>query len=413
MKKIILTIILFALPFVCFASFNIEKWQYYKDISVSGVGFMRISLDDEMFANSKAELSDLRIIDNNGDEIPYKLTVSEEKYKSEKFYPKMLNNSYAPGTGTSVILEFQEGQKEVNQLKIITSAENFQRNVKIFGSDDIENWNILKEDAYIYDYTDKKGNLKSQNTNLNFPLSVFHYLKIEIADFENTPIFISSVEAVKYAQDRSKEVERRPQYEKKENSEEKSSEIILDLGSSGIPTSAIHLKISDENFNRGVLIYSGADGNEWKYRGNGYIFRYNTLKFTGENLKVEFPEINDRYIKMVIQNKDDQPLDMGDITVLSIYREVIFNAKEGNSYKAYYGNAKANFPEYDLNKYFDYLDLKNSNGATISAQKDNPSYVPDKEPEKPLSERIPYLMPSVMVILSLALLGMVYRFLKK
>ncbi|MFH0856741.1 MAG: DUF3999 family protein [bacterium] len=413
MKKIILTIILFALPFVCFASFNIEKWQYYKDISIDRPGLIKFSLDDEMFSNSKNDLSDMRIIDNNGNEAPYKLAISEDKYESEKFYPKMLNNSYAPGVGTSVILEFQEGQKEVNQLKIITPADNFQRNVKIYGSDDKEKWNIIKADEYIYDYTDKKGNFKSQNTTLNFPLSIFKYIKIEIADSDNTPIFISSVEAVKYVKDDSKKIERQVKYEKKENSEEKTTEILVDLGSLGIPTNAINLNISDENFNRGVLIYSGADINNLQYLNNGYIFRYGTAKFTGENLKVEFPEINDRYIKMVIQNKDDRPLDMGDITVLSIYREVIFNAKEGNYYKAYYGNEKANFPEYDLNKYFDYLDLKNSDGATISAQKENPSYVPDKEPEKPLSERIPYLMPSALVIICLALLGLVYRFLRK
>lgn len=401
------------IPLICSATFSLDKWQYYKEISSASGGLVKFSLDDELFLTAKNDLADLRVIDEDNQEVPYKLIVNAAKNKSEIIYPKILNNSFVSGENSSAIIELEEGQKEINRLKINTPSENFQRNVKVYGSDDSMNWNILVDNAYIYDYTDKKANFKSQNTTLNFSLSVFRYIKIEIADSEGIPVKISGIEAVRYVSERATEIARHPHFEITENKEEKVSEVICDLGFSGIPTSAVRLNISDENFNRGVLVYASNNEKDWKFNSNGYIFRYNMNKFTGENLKINFGETNERYLKIIINNKDNQPLKIFDLVTYSFYREVIFQADPGNSYKVYYGNAKADFPEYDLEKYFVYLDLDNVAEVNLSKQKDNNSFVAEKTPEKPFTERIPYLMPSALVLICLVLLFLVYKFFQK
>lgn len=413
MKKILVFLGLLILPAVCMASFSVDKWHYYKDINPINEGLTRFSLDEEIFANSKKDLSDLRIIDGDNQEIPYKMMVSKDKDKSEIFYPKMLNNSFIPGQYSSAILELKEGEKDINRLKIITGSENFQRNVKVYGSDDREVWNILKDNAYIYDYTDNKGNFKSQNTIINFPQSVFRYIKVEISDLENNPVKISNIEAIKYISEKSKEIIRYPKFSVYTDTKEKFSEIILDMDFSGIPTGVIEFSVSGENFNRGVLIYTSNDKENWKYNTNGYIFRYRTNKFNGENLKIDLNETSERYIKVVIKNQDNLPLDISNIKTFSNYREVIFQSQNGKVYKVYYGNEKAKFPQYDLESYFQYLDLENVNEANLSSQNINRLYSPDKEPEKPFTERIPYLFPAILVVISLVLLYLVYKFFQK
>src|SRR4030042_6838768 len=167
MRKIIFVFTLL-FPIMAIAAFNVEKWRYFKDISVSGEGIQKVSLDDEVFSFAKENLSDLRIVNGKNEDVPYKLAVSRDKKERAEYYPKMINNSFVDGK-SQVILELEEGNRDINRLRIITPSENFKGNAKISGSDDMENWGVLGEDIYIYDYTDKKGAFKSQNTTVNFP----------------------------------------------------------------------------------------------------------------------------------------------------------------------------------------------------------------------------------------------------
>lgn len=410
MKKLILFIAFLILPMVCLASFNINEWKYYKDINQTQDGLAKFVLDDELFAGAKDGLADLRIIDNDNTEVPYKVLVGESKTKSEVFYPKMLNNSFVFGESSSVILDLGREGVSINRLKINTASENFQRNVVVYGSDNSNDWKILKDNAYIYDYTDKKGNIKTQNTTVNFSESIYRYLKLEISDPENSPVRISNVEALNYIQEKAKEVQRNPKFSVNQNDGDKKSEIIIDLGAKGIPTSKLLLKVTDKNFNRSILVYRGSDESKWNFIDNDYIFRYNTPKFTGEKLEVNFSETSDRYIKVVIQNKDNQALDIAGLVSFYHYREVVFQADGGKNYKVYYGNENAGFPEYDLEKFFQYLNLEESKTVSLSVQKNNPSYIAPKEP---LSERNPNFLPFALIATVLILLFLVYKFFKK
>ncbi|MBU4375551.1 DUF3999 domain-containing protein [Patescibacteria group bacterium] len=413
MKKIILASILFIFPLICSADFSIDKWQYYKEIQAVNTGLTILSLDDDIFSNAKGDLADLRIMNNNNQEVPYKMIVATDRQKVEIFYPKMLNNSFVSGQNSTVILDFEGGVKLVNKLKIITSSENFQRSVIIYGSDNMSDWSVLNDKAYIYDYTDRMGDIKTQDTTVDFPQSVYRYIKLEISDPENNPVKIAKVEAINFVKEKSKEVARNSGFQITEDEKEKATEVVVDLGAKGIPTNKVLLSISDKNFNRAILIYTSNDNNDWRFNGNGYIFRYNTPKFVGENLLLNFNETSDQYIKIIVQNKDNQPLNISSATTYSTYREIIFQTESGVDYKLYYGNNKAMFPEYDLDKYFQYLEVENATSATLSGRQINPKYVPEQEPEKPLSERIPFLLPGALIAACLILGFLVFKFFQK
>lgn len=417
MKKIFVFSAIFFLSFssVCFSDFDFSKWKYYKNISDTKEGLSKIILDDEIFSNSAKGLSDLRIIDGENREVPFKLASGNEHSQKEQVPVKMINNSFIPRESSQVILDLGVNGSITNNLVINTSSENFQRNVKIFGSNEIERWNILKDNGYIYDFTDRKANFKSQNTEVSFPDSAFRYIKVEIDDEDGNPVKINSVLTNKIVKEKKQEYERHPQIESSENSSKKFTEIIADLGASGIPANSINIDSKNVNFNRAVLVYSGNEKNEnnWTYLGQGYIFRYNTPKFTGENMKVHFSESNRRFIKVEIINKDDSPLEISGLSTFSIYREIIFQSSVSKSYRLFYGNQRANYPQYDLEKYFQYLEPDKAVSVKMTSQKNNSEYVAEKDPEKPLSERIPYLLSGILTLASLVLIFLVYRFLKK
>lgn len=415
-KKIFLVSALFiGTSFVAHADFSAEQWQYKKAISGFKEGLVRVSLDNEVFANASKNLTDVRVVDNSGKEIPYKLITAKNEEGVKTYHPKMINNSIVSGKYSTVILDLGEQGIITNSLTVQTPSENFQRNVTVYGSDNQNDWNILKSNSYIYDYTDKRGNMKSQNTSVFFTDSSFKFLKIEISDSDNNPIAISSVTVNKYIQKTAQQFGIPVQFETSQDGTEKTTNLVADLGQSGIPVNKISLTADGENFNRGVSIYSSNDKNsaDWKYVGQGYIFRYNTPKFVGENTVLNINETTDRYIKIVVFNNDNAALSFSKIEAFATYREVIFQALDKNEYQLFYGNSEANLPAYDLESYLQYFDLASAQKGVLGSQNNNAQFVPKMEPEKPFSERMPYFLPVALGTLGLILLLLVYKFLKK
>lgn len=412
MKKIIFCSILILFPVVCFADFDIGKWKFYKDVDSKTEGLVRFAIDDEIFANTRKDLQDLRIIDNSGREIPFKLNLGVSGGELKTYKPRMINNSYVPGKFSTVILDFANSGIAVNRLKINTSSENFQRNVKVYGSDNLENWNILQENIYIYDYSDSRGNFKSQNTEIEFPGSIYKYLKIEISDDNNNPVKIDSVTGFQHTKGKIKELQRFPKFSLSKKS--KATEISIDLEASGIPINKMELNIGDKNFNREAMIYSSYNKSDWRNLGQSYIFRYNTPKFSGENTTLYFNETNDKYLKIIIENKDNEPLEIKGIKTFSTYREIIFQSEKDKKYRVYYCNENGLFPEYDLEKYFQYLDLNKAADIKLSIQQNNNKLIVNANKKvAPKSEKIPYLMSVSLIASALLLLFLIYKFFQK
>ncbi|MDP3899455.1 MAG: DUF3999 family protein [bacterium] len=408
--KLFLVSAVLAAPLSVSAFFDATQWQYRKDISGHRAGITKVALDDEVFSNAKGDLSDLRIIAADGAEIPYLLLIGSAKDSKETIQPKLLNNTFVTGRNSSVILDFGANPPEVNQLNLSTPSRNFQRQVVIYGSDAQPNWQVIKNNGYIYDFTDTVAGVNAKDTSIEFSPSIFRFLKIEIDDPENKPVVINSVSTYQYIKESAREVGRQPQFEVSLNADKNETDIIIDLGVSGVPVTKAELTLSDENFNRGVKIYAGDDKTSWNFLGSEYVFRYRTPKFNGEDLTLSFAQSGKRYLKVSIVNRDDKPLTVTNVYVPSVYREIAFQSEDQEVYGLFYGNAQARQPEYDFKKYFQYLDASKAVRAEISAQQNNESYV---APILPLSERMPYLMPTALVIAALLLFGLVFLFFRK
>ncbi|HBO16773.1 MAG: hypothetical protein UR69_C0001G0262 [Candidatus Moranbacteria bacterium GW2011_GWE2_35_2-] len=417
MKKILITgMFLSIFPLVAHGAFNISEWTYYKDVEFSDTenGLIKVGFDDEIFSQSNENFSDIRIMENANREVPFKLFSGNSGITDETYSVKMIDNSYVADQYSSVILDLGVDGKLTNGLILTTDSQNYQRSVIVYGSSDMKNWNVIKDNAYIYDYTDVKGNFKASNNTIQFSEEVsFRYLKVEIAGQGESPVRATSARAKHSVKQKMQELKRKVSFSVQDNSQRKSTEIIADLGVSGIPVNRLDLRAEGSNFNRGVIIYSGNNLDNLKKVAQDYIFNYETAKFSGENSELNFPEITDRYIKLEVLNKDNESLNFISITAYSVYREVIFQASGSEKYRIYYGNKEAEYPQYDIEKYFQYLDVENAKLIGLSAQKENQSFIPKEVPKKPISERIPYLLSSILILSSLALLFIVYRFLRK
>jgi len=398
---------------------QLTKWQYFKDINISGSpakgDLVKITLDQDVFSGANFDLGDLRVYAGN-DEVPYKLIVERGAFSQENIYPVLvLNNSYSAEGGYNIfIVDFGQSGFLNSSLNIITSSENFKRSVEISGGNDMASWNLLKSNGYIYDYTDKIGHFKARNTAVSYPENAFRYIQVKIFIGGGSPLEISGAQISKIKRSESKEAVFEPKYEVRENSAKRITEIIVDLGKKGWPTSNMIIDSSDVNFNRETVAYESSDKNNWQRAGESYIFNYNTPKFTGANLEVGYSETSERYLKLEIFNGDNKPISITGISAKTILRSIAFQYGAGaSSYKLYYGNAKARFPEYDLGKFFPYLDTGKYFSSSLSAERINPFFQKEIPPAKPLSERMPYLLPGVLVLMVVVMSYLVFRFMKK
>lgn len=414
-KKIIASaILLLSVAYVAKADFLISSWRYKKTVDAAHTGLVKVAADKDLFKHAQRGLGDVRVIDGSGSEVPYKLLILGQEDGKKEYPANLINNASVSGKYSMAILDFGSRGIVTNALTIKTSSENFQRNVKIYGSDDLSNWNLLKGDGYIYDFTDTTAHAKTQDTTVFFSDSVYRYVKVEISDGENRPVKIDGVVASQRVRKNSDQFSVPSTFTKVNEQSNGQTALIADFAQEGYPVSKVSFVIAGENFNRRVLVYSGQDKNakEWRYIGDGYVFRYDTPKFKGENLTIAVGEASDRYLKFVFQNNDNAPLSIQGIEGFVTNRVIIFDATREGRYVIYYGNTSAGAPRYDIDTYLKYYDLADVSSVILGGEVENERFS-EVVQQKPFSERSPYFLPIMLTVTGLLLLFLVYKFLKQ
>lgn len=397
------------------ADFDIARWKYEKAINanpdISNPTYAELTFDGEVFSHTSQGLRDLRIIGSNNEEIPYKVLLAKEFSKREFHPAQIINNSFIPDQYSFFIAYLGEGGAVHNQLKILTPSVNFRQEVTVEGSDDQKQWFILTDASRIYDYSTPQFEFKKQDTTVSYPESTYKYLRVKIFNRGEERVVVTRAEIYRVVKETAKET-RYPAaiIEKGENEERQTSFAVMDLGSSGLPSNSLLISTTDVNFSRDVALEGSNDKEKWSVvEFRDVIFSFATSKFTGSKLSIDYPESNYRYYRITVFNRDDKPINISGVEAKGLLRKLIFRYDPQKSYKLYYGNAHARYPQYDIEALFPYLDLSLLPAAALSAETLNPGFLEPVSPEKPLSERLPWLLPLVLAVVVLVLGGLIVK----
>jgi hypothetical protein len=96
-----------------------------------------------------------------------------------------------------------------------------------------------------------------------------------------------------------------------------------------------------------------------------------------------------------------------------VWRRLVFAADPQQSYRLYYGNAKAQRPSYDIERVFPYLVTEKLPEARLGPQVNSPHF---EEAKPPVSERYPWLFPTVIAVAAIIvalLLMRIFRQIRK
>src|SRR3989344_321474 len=382
------------------ADFDAEKWQYSKEIRVSGSQKLAsFSLDNQVYEHAIEVFSDLRIIDGSKKEVKYKLTIESGQKTIETVPVTVRDLGIKAGEYTQFIADLGRSGILHNSITIQTSSVNFRRQVEVEVSDDLTNWLLAKkstEGSYIYDYS---LDFKAKNTTVYYPQSTARFLRIKILDNGEEPIKVTGASVINDIYISSRTATYDPKLlETKNDWEKQTSTYLLDLGARGIPSNKISFSTKEVNFNREVLVEGSNDKNNFTNLAKDVIFSYQTPRFDGAKDSVTFSEGNFRYLRLTVFNRDNSPVKLTDFAVFGTVRKVIFEYALGETYKLFYGNHQARYPDYDIESYLVYFNASDVSAAVLGSEQENSSFVPEKAREKPLTERYPFLLPAVLVI---------------
>jgi hypothetical protein len=412
------TVIRFALAAVLFVpiilvpkisiAIDTSHYEYRSCICGDEAGYVFFDVTEDVYDKSHHSFRDLRIITDNGKETPYKTWSRSERCTREKVEAEILNKSYIPQSYTTFTLDLGNKYIKTNRIKMTTDSVDFIRRVTVEGSTDNRIFLVLREGAFIFDFSNDH---EVESLEVSYPVCDYRYLRVTIWDNGDEPL--ANVGGEVYIIEDVPGEYRTLAHDMEgpnQNGEKKTSEIKLDLTYKNIPSSRIVLGIKETNFKRKVLIlWSNVDEDEeYREAGAGFIYNITMPDYSGEDTVVSYPEVRSRYLKIIIEDKDDPPLHISNIDVLGILKKITFRAESNERYCLYFGNPKAKDPSYDIEELFYYLDPESLVPWHLEEVTENPNYIPPKD-ETPFTEKYPWIIWGAIILMILVLGTIILR----
>jgi hypothetical protein len=328
---------------------------FERAVEVAGPGRLAIALDRDVYEGARADLADLRVIDDQGREVPYWLDRGEAA-SSEHRQPEIRNRGFLRGRQATAVLDFGSAFSK-SGLGLSLSGDNFRRRVVAEGSQDERTWATLTDDAYVFAVPPPDA---ARYEWIRLPPGDHRWVRVTVFHGPDDPGRIEIKDAWAEA-GRAASAERPVALvteSRAEDPERRETILTLDLGARHQPFRAVLLDVQDARFFRGVTVEARREPAQrrprdrpasvtWARLGDGAIYRYEEGGRTRESLRVEVAG-RERVVRLRLRNRDDRPLGLGVVAVLAPVERLVFESAEGRRYRLTYGQPELPAPQYDL-----------------------------------------------------------------
>lgn len=329
-----------------------KNWRYSRAIELAPAESMRLAsvvAPEDAFRQSLERLPDLRVIDNQGQETPFVVRMREGSTNVVSTKTTLLENSFAPGRYTQIVLDLGKKAPFHNAVELQTSQTDFIEWVSVAASDDAHLWRIVQPRAPFFQF-----HLQYRDGANTIPYSEndAQYLRIHILDGEKQ-FSVAGANVLHKTVTPPERVAQSASFEKGEPSTPQRSAWIANRGAAGMPVSAVRFEVAPPvEFIRTVEIFASDDGKKWLRFAQGEIYRYYQEKVSQEQLVVTVPfgGAQGRYWKVEVVNGNDAPLDGTTLYLSAVPRHIVFEQQPGRDYRLLYGQSRATTPQYDLER---------------------------------------------------------------
>lgn len=341
----------------CFLAFSVngfsqEGYSYKRKIALKkdAVKWNSIEIPDEMYNRIKPDLSDIRIFKHKGNdtvEVRYTVHKNPDFEFDTKQRLKIINQSVSNNKSYFTV---QTANQMINQLGLKFQNENFDWKVNLEGSHDQNQWFTVLKDYRILAIRNSEANYRFED--LSFNDSDYKYYRISV-DSKEKPI-IKSVHS-NHSQSKENLKFRAITVDKLTTKTDKKNKVTTIEFSlkNPLPVYAVLVNTNKTiDYNRTVTVEYVQDSiktekgfmKHYSYFSSGILSseRNSELALSGTDLKF----IKD--IRITINNKDNQPLEINSVTLKTLSFNILFSADNSDwDYYLYYGNKLSSKPSYD------------------------------------------------------------------
>jgi hypothetical protein len=356
-----------------------------------------VSVDEAVWNGSENSLHDLRVYDN-GHEEPYILVRQGAKEESTDTPARLLNKGASAGR-TSFVVETP--LDEFDTLKLDLKTKDFTTRAKVAGGDELpgKRWTDLGEYT-LFDFT-KEELGRNWTLKLKSPVK-YKYLQIEIAD----SVKPNEVLTASIANRQSEKAKYMDWTAPPQIAQERGKTVVTWPGSVKVPLEHIQLEVdkNEVNFSRPATLYCEREREEFAKGVHLDVVTHADIarvKLERKGRKVEYESLaiepgaqHCKNYKLELANGDDPALKVTAVKPQSVERRIYWK-NDAAAPKLYYGDKKAEAPQYDFARFFD--EPADPVRAELGPEIANAEYAARPD-ERPWSERYPQIMWAVMII---------------
>lgn len=386
------------------AGFDPKTWRFRKPITVPSVvaRYAEVPLDGEVYDRAGRSLNDLRAVTADGVEVPYIIRRWPASETMGTVSAPVVNLSVQPRRLTRFELRTLRPGQQHNQVAItIADTEFLPRQVTVEGSDDRRTWFVLAK-GEVYRFA-----VGASVDTIGYPQSVYRFVRVTIHDDGRPAVRVEGA-ALRFRQlvpPREDEWFNRP-VEAITDRQARTSTVTVDTGFARLPLSRLTVTIkAPTTFVRLAQVEASEDATSWYTAARTTLVR-TTQTPVDRPIAIPFDEVRARYVRLTVQNGDNQPLLFAHASVHGVQRTMLFPITSGQAYLLYFAGP-ADPPEYDLP---DVLRREPTPPrpveASVGAVEANPAYVPPLPPRRPWTEEHPQVLWAILggVGIALALL---------
>lgn len=324
-------------------------------------GLHKIIVPAEIRSFSEEDLSDFRILDTKGNEVPYFINQENNQEEPNGFSEfKVISKTAIPKKKTIII--FESPKTSLDEIAVSIANSDVTKSFSISGSKDQKEWFGLINNSQLYDLENSQGT--SIFKTITLPLSSYRYLKIDFDDRKTLPInvlkigvFTSKIKTneVQEIFPKSSQIGQIPS--------QKKTQIRVAFDNLQI-INQIHFSVSNPSlYKREARIYL-IKTRQVKHKTENYqetLFHFELNSDTKNTFTI--PQLFEKEFYIEIENQDNQPLSFSKVSFFQNQVSVIADLKTTENYTLKTGNSKGMAPNYDLENFKNKI----SNNLPIAA----------------------------------------------
>lgn len=305
--------------------------------TVSVSQFYKIALGSSITSKCLPSLQDIRIVDENGEQVAYILK-QEQGIETKSLFTSfpIISNKKESDKQVHVTVENKQANP-ISKLWVITSNTDAQRLVDVTGSNNQKDWFIIKEKLPFNNAISTKETTTAYSINL--PLSGYKYYQMVFIGKDVLPPNILSVGV--YANDyvAAKYIDNPKLIISQKDSSDKHTYVQLRLDAPQ-QIDELAITISGVKFYKRLMSVYTIDNKQPIFVQNNYV---------SSDVSLTFPvNTHARKLLLVIDNEDNQPLKIDGVITRQLRKYLLTYLEANKQYALQFGDSSATVPKYDL-----------------------------------------------------------------